>query len=471
MPMRILLRALQAAPLVILAFTGACAAAAPSGDAISRLQVRRDQQPREAAVHRSLGIALYKADRIPEARAALAEALRLDPRDGTTALYAGLAAEKQNDLAAARSAYTTYLRHGRTKGVRSKLAARLAALQRRELAIAARAAVASESSIGTATGDPRVVAVMPFRFSGADSTLQPLERGFAELVTTDLARASALTVVERARMQALLDEMALHAASGDSATALRAGRMLQAGRLIQGGLLQVGDEQLRVDAAIMDVPTSRAVGGASGDDRLAALFELEKRLVLDLFDGLGVTLTVAERRAIEERPTRSLAAFLSFSRGLMAEDGGDFDAARRFYQDALRIDPSFGAAAQRSSSAASISEGEQVTSESVEAATAGSAEGQVAAAAVEGTVVTSGTTGTVASTLSTVVNDVNTTQSGAAAGATTTSGGGNTNPSAPGRDGAPEGTGNDSPTSRNAKVVIVIPIPGGGSNPPTAGTP
>ncbi|MBA3890696.1 MAG: hypothetical protein H0X64_09200 [Gemmatimonadaceae bacterium] len=458
--MRTSSRFICAIPLIAVAILGGCATAAPSGDAITRLQVRRDAQPRAAAVHRSLGIALYKADRIPEARAALSEAMRLDSRDGATALYLGLAAEKQGDLAAAREAYVSYLRHGRTRGVRSQLQARLATLQRRELEQAAKTAVASEATIGTSAGHPRVVAVMPFRFTGSDSSLRPLERGMAELVTTDLARSSALTVVERARMQALLNELALQQGSGDPATAVRAGRMLQAGRLVQGGILLVGAEQLRVDAAIVDVPTSAAVGGAAGDDRLGALFDLEKRLVLDLFTSLGVTLTAAERRAFDQRPTRSLAAFLSFSQGLMAEDAGDFDAARRFFDNAFRIDPGFGAAAQRAATAADIVAGEQVTTETVEAQAATGTEGQVAAAAVQGTVLATASSAEMASTLSSVVNDVNTTQSGTAAAGTTTVGGGNPNPSAPGRDPVSEGSGNDSPTTRAAKVVIVIGIPG-----------
>ena len=455
--MRLIPRVIHALPLAAMALAGACTASAPTGDAITRLQVRRDAQPRAAAVHRSLGIALYKADRLAEARAALGEAMRLDPRDGTAALYLGLTAEKQGDLAAARDAYTAYLRHGRTRAVRATLEARLAALQRRQLEADARSAVANEAHLGRGV-NPRVVAVMPFRFSGSDTTLRPLGRGFAELVTTDLARSSALTIVERARMQALLNEMALQRLAGDSTHGLRAGRLVQAGRIVQGGILQLGSARLRVDAAVVDVPSTRAVGGASADDELDALFDLEKRLVLQLFTDLGVTLTAAERRAIEQRPTRSLAAFLSYSRGLMAEDAGDFDAAHRFYDDALRIDPGFGAAARRSGSASSAAAGAQVTPAAVEAAVVGTAEGQVAEAAVQGNVAGAASAASPATTLATVVNDVNTTQAGTAAGSTVAAGGGTVS-TAPARDPAAEGTGNDSPATRSAKIVIVIPIP------------
>ena len=69
--------------------------------------------------------------------------------------------------------------------------------------------------------------------------------------------------------------------------------------------------------------------------------------MLRLFADLGVTLTTAERNAIEQRPTRSLAAFLAYSRGLEAQDDGRFDDAARFFDNAVRLDPGFRPAQQR----------------------------------------------------------------------------------------------------------------------------
>jgi len=129
---------------------------------------------------------------------------------------------------------------------------------------------------------------------------------------------------------------------------VRAGRLLRAGRIVQGSIVQLGESQLRVDAAVLDVPTAEVRGAARGEDALERLFDLEKRIAFGLFDELGVTLTVAERNAIEQRPTRSLAAFLAYSRGLTAEDDGRFDDAGRFYRDAIRLDPGLGATIRRS---------------------------------------------------------------------------------------------------------------------------
>lgn len=225
----------------------------------------------------------------------------------------------------------------------------IAARTRDQLTDDARQAIRQERALGAVAGPPTTVAVLPLRFTGSDSSLRPLARGFAELLTTDLSRSSKLTVVERARIQTLLDELALQQSGRtDTSTNVRAGRLLRAGRIVQGSILQVGASDLRVDAAVLDVPTTAVRGSASGEDEIDRLFDLEKRIALGLFDQLGVTLTVAERNAIEQRPTRSLAAFLAYSRGLTAEDEGRFDDAGRFYRDALRIDPGFGAALQRS---------------------------------------------------------------------------------------------------------------------------
>jgi len=229
-------------------------------------------------------------------------------------------------------------------------------LARRELTDDAKRALEQERTVGVVAGSPTTVAVLPLRYTGSDSSLRPLERGFAELLTTDLSRSAKLTVVERARLQALLDELALQQSGRtDSATNVRAGRLLRAGRIVQGSIAQVGESQLRIDAAVLDVPTTEVRGVARGEGDIDKLFDLEKRIAFGVLDQLGVALTVAERNAIEQRPTRSLAAFLAYSRGLTAEDDGRLDDASRFYRDALRLDPGFGAAQQRSRDALLIS--------------------------------------------------------------------------------------------------------------------
>ena len=373
----------------LLGLLGGCATGGvlppPSAASVASLEQQQRSAPTSAAVNRSLGIAYYQLRRYPDARAALETASRLDPKDGTAALYLGMTAEAQNDLPAAKRAYSSYLQFGRTSRVRAQLQSRLATLARKELALDAKAAVQQETALSAVPGSPRTVAVMPMRFSGTDSSLRPLERGFADLLTTDLARSSQLTLVERARLQALLDEMTLQTSGATDATSnVRAGKLVRAGTLVQGSLLQLPGSQLRVDAAVVNVPTTQIRGTAQRADQLDQLFDLEKKIALDLFRELGVTLTVAERNAIEQRPTRSLAAFVAYSRGLVATDDGRYDDASRYFNDAVRLDPGFSAAQQKGAEASAASAGSAVTSQTIQTSLQGTAEGAVVAAAVAG---------------------------------------------------------------------------------------
>jgi len=425
-----------------------CASVQPTPQvAITRLEAQRAASPKSVDVLRALGIQYYKAKRYADARTALTDAARIAPTDGVVALYLGMSAEAMNDMPAAKAAYASYLKVGRTQRVRRQLEGRLAAMQRRELQDAAKTAIAQEATLSTTTGSKTTVAVMPFRFTGADSSLQPLERGFADLLATDLSRVKALTIVERARLQAILDEIKLaQTGAVDSTTAVRAGKLIQAGTLVQGSLLQNGNK-LRTDAALVSVATSAlSPSGAADEQNIDHLFDMEKKIALALVSTLGVQITTAERNAIEQRPTKSLQAFLAYSQGLSYEDQGRFDDASRAYANAARIDPGFGVAATKSIQTANMSIGSGTTA-TLEASLQGTSEGAVVTAANNGSANPSGLSTSSAQSAAESLNP----SSVAAA-----TGGGATGGATPATDPS-SGTGADNPAK--AKVVITIKPP------------
>lgn len=429
----------------------ACATAiSGSADNIARLEQARTADPNSEAAVRNVGIAYFKATppRYNDARESLRRAAAMDPKDGVAALYLGLTAEAQNDLPAAKSAYESYLVVGKTRGVKNQISARLAVIDRKVNEEQARRAVAQEQQLSAVPGPPNTVAVMPFTFSGTDTSLKPLERGFADLVTTDLSRASALKVLERTQLQALLDEIQGQQRNGVQAgTGVRVGKILQAGRLVGGSISQLGPDQLRTSASITNVQTSAAQGNpAPQQSTLDQVFDMEKRLVLDLFTALNVQLTTAERTQIDQRPTRSLAAFLAYSRGLELEDQGRYDEASRSFDNALRLDPSFLPAQQKSQETHAVVAGASVTASSVESGLRGSAEG----ASVNGGA--GSTTGGSPGGASSVAEGLNPSVAGSASGGTTTT-------STPAPPSATTGTGGNNPTVKTARVTITISQP------------
>jgi tetratricopeptide (TPR) repeat protein len=405
-------------PLLLLAGLAAATGCAPHnpGSAVARLEARRAVHPDAAATLRALGIAYYDAGRYADALRVLDRARQLMPTDGVTALYFGMSAEATGDLKTARTAYEGYVRFGRTSRVRAQLRDKLAALARKELLAEAKAAVAEEATIGATPGSPRTVAVLPLSFSGTDTTLASLGRGLADLMITDLSRSSQLTVVERDRIDALLGEIALSTSgSVDTATAVRSGRLARAGRVVRGSVTQLRGSSLRADAAVVDANTARVGAPLNADFNLDAVFDAEKRIVFAALSDMGITVTPAERAAIEQRPTRSIAAFLAYSHGLAEEDSGRFDRAARLFEEAARIDPDFAAARSGSQRAQETSAGQSVTPATMQASLAGTSEGATVAAARSGEAFGNGR---LASTLGAARDDLNPSPAADAAGAT-----------------------------------------------------
>lgn len=436
--------------LGLLALTASAAEA--QRDPVTRLEAARAANPRSVAALRALGVAYYKANRFADARNVLDQARQLDPRDGVSALYAGLSAEGVQDYAGAKAAYNDYLRVGRSRRTRTDIQRRLVALARVEVLAAAKAAVANEATLSQTPGDRRTIAVPAFRFSGPDEeTYKPLERGFAELMITDLSRSSQLTVVERDRMQALSDEIRLGASERvDAATAVRAGKLISAGRLVNGSMVQSG-QQLTVESNVIDVATSQLTPPVSVTNQMDNLFAMQKQLVLRVFDQLGVTLTPAERQLVDRQATTNMNAFLSYSRGLMAADDGRFEDASRYFQEARSLDPGFGAAGARFQAAQAAIAGAQVSAASIEGGLSGG-ESQTVTNAANGNV----TPTTPTNTLNAVSQNVNPPTITPIANGGGASG---TAPTPPSNDASTNGTGLDQPAPRTGTVTIMIRRP------------
>jgi tetratricopeptide (TPR) repeat protein len=340
------------AALVWLGTALACAGAlAPGGvqpESAPALEQELSQHPGDPGLELRLAKAYYADGRFDNARQALAVVLAANPTNAEARAYLGLTYEGLVRYDSARTVYIELLASKVDRHVRQLLSGRLVLLTRKELQLAAKQAIARESELAHRSPDPNTVAVMPFRYTGTDTTLRPLERAIAAVVVTDLAQVHQLKLVERTRVQALLDELAL-ADSGlvDRASGARSGRLVGAGEVVQGQFGTGPANALRIDATVVRATDAQVQAVGSNADELRALFAIEKAVVFQLLERLGITLTPEEQVAISERPTQNLAAFLLYGRGLEAEDRGDFTAAAQAFQQAAHLDPGFRAAAQQ----------------------------------------------------------------------------------------------------------------------------
>jgi len=315
-----------------------------------RLEQRLSKNPDDAAALRDLGSIYLRTDRPSEAYDALKNAYSQRPDDPKVQFYLGLASEQVGRREAALKLFRQFDEVSPASKYRSLMEGRYEWLVQQQAQRAARELVAQEQQQPADQNlSSDVVAVLPMQYRGGDEQYEALGRGLAEMFTTDLANVGRLRIVERVRLQALLDELKLARSEYvDAATAPRVGRLLGAGRLVGGSYLVSGGEEIRLQVTLVDAASGEQTPQLENQRAgLDELFDLQTRVTFSIVDQLDVELTAQERAAIQEVPTQSLQAFLAYSRGLLEEDRGNYGLAAQYYQQAGQIDPNFQEAQQR----------------------------------------------------------------------------------------------------------------------------
>ncbi len=321
---------------------------------IPALLTQAQQQPNNATLRFRLAAALMAAGRCDTAVVVAHAGELIAPADAVGPLVVGGCQEKGGRYDLAFATYTDFAaKHPQARGVAAVRAKAQLAL-RTQAEQTARQALASESTLTRLPPEPSTLAVLPVTISatrGGDSTFQPLSRGLAELMTSDLAMVRSLRLLERIQIGALVDELKLgQSQRGDPATAARVGRLLRAERMVQGVASITPDGPVRLSASVVR-GDGTVRSGAQANGTFKELLDLEKQLVFGVAGQLGIQLTEAERQSILRQGPRNLAAFLAYSQGLEALDRGDYRAAAAAFSASVRADPNFQAAQQHQQAA------------------------------------------------------------------------------------------------------------------------
>ena len=322
--------------------------------AIDELSQAALRAPRDAERFRELGVAYFQTRQLEQAVAALERARKLQPNDGRTLFYLGMCHEQKGDFAAALAVYGEYQRRSLFDSMNRQLQARISRLSLQLARQEVQQALRLEKARTPAPVQTNTVAVLYFRNVSERREWNTLLKGLTAILITDLGKVSSLRLVERAKLEVLMQEIEL-SSSGlyDELTAPRAGRILGAERVILGGVTATGASNLQLDAGVIQSASSATLAKpvrVSG--RLSEVLQLEKQLAFSLIDQLGVRLSESEREAIQKLPTESTLAFVSFCRGLEFAASLRIPQAQQSFSEALRIDPNFEAARQELSTLA-----------------------------------------------------------------------------------------------------------------------
>lgn len=324
--------------------------------AISLFRYALIKSPDDPKILTDLGYAYLKKNDYQRAVQYLERAKSIDPTYAKAYLYLGMAYEAQDDLPKAIKEYNDYYRQFPMTPMGQKLKARVGVLMKNQIAKEVKEAIEKERYLTVDQIPDNTIAVYYFTNHTGNPRLDPLQKGLADILITDLSQVKSLKVLERTRLQTLLDELKLSETGAvDQTNTPRFGRLLGAKRIITGGFAEPSENTLRIDSLATNVATAEADAQANASGNQNDFFSIEKQLVFRIIDNLGISLSQEERDAIQKIPTESFLAFLAYSRGIDYEDKGMYREAANEFKNAVQLDPNFSRANEKLQSAQVLS--------------------------------------------------------------------------------------------------------------------
>ena len=196
----------------------------------------------------------------------------------------------------------------------------------------------------------KTIAILDFDNNAIDDAdkLANLGKGLADILITDLTALTKLKVLERERIQFIVEEIQRNEATvaGQPAVdpnfAVQVGKLLGAQSVLFGSYMKFG-KKLRLDVRLVKTETSEIIktnfieGGA--DD----IFDLSKKLAIKISEDLEVALNKVEEEKVERirKEDVPLEAAMAYSEALNLLDQERYSDARSMLTKALNLAPSF----------------------------------------------------------------------------------------------------------------------------------
>jgi tetratricopeptide (TPR) repeat protein len=289
-----------------------------------------------------IGVVYWHMQRHETALKILKLVTEKDPAYGKAHFYTGLTHESLGDDDSALAAYAAYRKVDPSDPFRQVMAGRFDYIVKRKIAHEIETAMQNEDKLDIEQYPERSVAVLPFLSLSESRDWEPLQKGLADIVITDLAQVKELSVVERLKVDRLVSELGLNAAGiTDSATALKFGKFIGARTLVKGSYLVMSDLKMTLDAGLFPFQNTANPTSFNEDGNLSRLFQMEKQVVLKIIDYFGITLLPNQKEQLLEIPTQNLGAFINYCRGLDALDANSYKTAYGYFQEAVQSDPGF----------------------------------------------------------------------------------------------------------------------------------
>lgn len=181
----------------------------------------------------------------------------------------------------------------------------------------------------------KIIAVLPFENSSGLEKLEPLEKGLADLLIADLAKAEGVTMVDRESLKRIAREQRISLRGlVDKKTQVKVGKLVGANIMLAGGFSLV-DSTMKINAHLLDVETTELIKSEEVKGKVTDIVQLSRRLTLKLLRDLDIKIESLPELDIDKSPEVNL----HFIRGLGYYYGCMYDHAIMEFMNTLNLNP------------------------------------------------------------------------------------------------------------------------------------
>lgn len=183
------------------------------------------------------------------------------------------------------------------------------------------------------------VAFSDFAVNSANPSYAFLGKGFAEIVSFELGKSSAVRLVDREKRNELLSEMEF-ALTGlaDPASQVEMGRLLAVRYLVTGSITDLGGPLL-VSLSMLDVETGEAVWKDQVSEKGGRYAYIGAYFGKSLLGYFKASVSKSTEQALASKKEADAASVVALSAGIAALDKGDKAEAKKELALAKKIDP------------------------------------------------------------------------------------------------------------------------------------
>ena len=160
--------------------------------------------------------------------------------------------------------------------------------------------------------------------------MDPLKKGLADMLITNLSKIKAFKVVERERLCDVMAELKLDQTSAvEQSTAQKMGKLLGAQTLLLGSYMNSYGGKMRVDVRIVETETGLTLKAEEITDDVDDIFDIIKDLTSKVTNELDIQITADEKTDLDlKRGAVNVEASLCFAQAVEKED-----EARELYKN------------------------------------------------------------------------------------------------------------------------------------------